>query len=100
MTKEVYLDILKDDLYHILDDYGIETTKVIFQQDNDPKHRANLVEEWLSQQPFEVMQWPPQSSDLNPIENTVRDKTGNIISILVFDCSIFLYIYIYSRKPF
>ena len=69
MTKEVYLEILKDDLYQTLDDYRIEPAKVIFQQDNDPKHRANLVQEWLSQQPFEVMQWPPQSPDLNPIEN-------------------------------
>ncbi|CEI98269.1 hypothetical protein RMCBS344292_12382 [Rhizopus microsporus] len=49
MTKEVYLEILEDNLYQTLDNYRIELVKVIFQQDNDPKHRANLVEEWLSQ---------------------------------------------------
>jgi hypothetical protein len=34
-----------------------------------PKHKANLVSDWLDLHPFDVMVWPPQSPDLNPIEN-------------------------------
>lgn len=41
----------------------------IFQQDNAPVHTAQVVRDWLTNQQFEVMAWPPFSPDLNPIEN-------------------------------
>lgn len=41
----------------------------IFQQDNAPVHTARVIKEWLDEQQFEVMAWPPYSPDLNPIEN-------------------------------
>ena len=69
LDQHLYKEILKDDLARTIGDYGIEKQKVIFQHDNDPKHTAGSVKEWLSNQEFEVMRWPAQSPDLNPIEN-------------------------------
>jgi hypothetical protein len=44
----------------------------IFQQDNDPKHNSKLCKTYLSSQRlpnnFSVMDWPPQSPDISPIE--------------------------------
>jgi hypothetical protein len=41
----------------------------IFQQDGAPAHTANSVKSWLEEQAITVLDWPPQSPDLNPIEN-------------------------------
>ena len=41
----------------------------IFQQDNDPKHRANIVKKYMANKGLNVMEWPSYSPDLNPIEN-------------------------------
>jgi transposase len=69
MDQHLYKSILEDELAQTIDWYGFDRTKVIFQQDNDPKHRAKSVQEWLDQQEYGVMDWPPQSPDLNPIEH-------------------------------
>ncbi len=40
----------------------------VFQHDNDPKHTAKAIKEWLKKKHIKVMEWPSQSPDLNPIE--------------------------------
>ena len=41
----------------------------IFQQDNAPIHKAHITMEFLHQQGFVVMDFPPNSPDMNPIEH-------------------------------
>jgi len=41
----------------------------IFQQDNDPKHKCNIVMQYIANANIPTMAWPAQSPDLNPIEN-------------------------------
>ena len=39
-----------------------------FMQDNAPAHKAKKVMEYFAQKGISVLNWPPQSPDLNPIE--------------------------------
>ncbi|CAH0403431.1 unnamed protein product [Chilo suppressalis] len=46
----------------------IEYNKIL-KHDNDPKHTANSVKCFLSEQRISVLDWPPNGPGLNPIEN-------------------------------
>jgi len=69
MDQGLYKSILEDDLMKTLEYYDLEESTTIFQHDNDPKHKAKSVQNWLSEQKFSTLDWPAQSPDLNPIEH-------------------------------
>ena len=41
----------------------------IFMQDNAPCHKTKTVLSFLEEEGIAVMEWPPQSPDMNPLEN-------------------------------
>ena len=41
-----------------------------FMQDGAPAHRSKVVKKWLKDNHMPVLEWPGNSPDLNPIENT------------------------------
>ena len=42
LTKELYLEILNDELMNTISYYNLNASDIIFQHDNDPKHTAKV----------------------------------------------------------
>jgi DDE superfamily endonuclease len=49
--------------------FGNNSYECIVVEDNDPKHKSKISREFKDQNSINIMPWPANSPDLNPIEN-------------------------------
>ena len=67
MNAQRYAKILESSLVQFLSKYFPEGHRL--QQDNDPKHRSKYIENFFQRNNIRWWKTPPESPDLNPIEN-------------------------------
>ena len=67
VNATIHKNLLKS---HVLPALNCSEVKgPIFVQDNAPSHKAKSVLNFLKEKKVQLLDWPAQSPDLNPIEN-------------------------------
>ena len=61
-----YVDILDRNLKSSAKKLSLGSN-FVFQQDNDPKHTAKKTQTFFDENAINVLEWPAQSPDLDPI---------------------------------
>lgn len=71
MNSVKYIEVLETALLPSLTSLFGDTNLdgVIFQQDNAPCHKSATTMRWFTENNIDLLDWPPQSPDLNPIEH-------------------------------
>lgn len=76
MDSSVYVHILQNVLLPYAE-YEMPLIWVM-QQDNEPKHTSKLAKQWFSNQKVNIMEWPAQFPNVNPIENLWLDVKKSV----------------------
>lgn len=70
MNTARYIETLEEVLEpSIVKLFPDNTPEYYFQQDNAPCHKSKKSMRWLAENQIRVLDWPPQSPDLSPIEH-------------------------------
>lgn len=69
MDATQYCSILDHAVEESFEKLEMKEGERIFQQDNDPKHTSKMATKWFEDNNIEVLNWPAQSPDINPIEH-------------------------------
>lgn len=73
MNAKIYCKFLDDNFFPWLEEVPLaKRRRLIFMQDNAPSHRSQFTSNFLQSIGIcrdSLMEWPPNSPDLNPIEN-------------------------------
>ena len=80
MNGAKYLDMLNSRLIPQIREWFPEES-FIFQQDSAPCRKAKLVMNWFAEKNIQVLQWPGNSPDMNPIENLWEQLKNEIHEI-------------------
>ena len=67
MKKELFVDILSSSLLHSIQVFYPNGHRLM--QDNDPKHTSGYATQWMVDNGVNWWKTPPESPDINPIEN-------------------------------
>lgn len=68
LNGEQYVQILGETMFPAAA-ATVQSDSWIFQQDNAPSHTSKKATTWFKKNGVQVLDWPPNSPDLNPIEN-------------------------------
>lgn len=79
LTGQSYVALMEECVAPVWD--GLQQT--VLQQDNATPHKSRVAMAWFEEHDIELLEWPPMSPDLNPIENLwahlKRNLDGNIV---------------------
>jgi transposase len=88
MDSIKYINILQRNLLKNIKDHN---QYFIFQDDNDPKHRAKITKKWKEENNIESLEWPPYNPDLNPIENVWNIIKEYLSKYIIFNENDFIF---------
>ncbi len=75
LNATAYLSIVADHVHPFMNTV-YPSSDGYFQQDNAPCHKAQIISDWFLEHDneFNLLKWPPQSLDRNPIEHICGGK--------------------------